>query len=503
MQTGILRHKLAAGWYYNEQLAVNQGQRNDSDNNEFSGALRTGVTVAEGVELATRLFRIKRDGNNLLAGIESPSTTSGDTLGAGVYYRRQVMKGNIVATQSAFDREFLDYRRNSNGLIDTTGLAEADRVIQDLEEKDALSLNWDNTLTIGPLTFDSKLNHTSDSQEFSQSLVGRKERSKDDVKLKLSFPVGRDSFVVAYNYSWEWDNQRYGGVTAARGRQYRKVRDLSLDWYRQLFRHTRIMGSYGTDLSQEIAEDEFNANDRDRLTEDGRLKIEAVWPDRFTASLLGAFQSTNDVSIRATRSANNNQKRTYEVAPSYSVILNDKLEFSQVFRMYIQYQDYDYAYLDQVRKQDTYNKRGNLSTTVKMRPSERLELAIKHDYNQKYNGNRSGTDGAGNDYYARVQDQTLSRIELSMAWQAVDWLSLQSATYRTKDAVTRFSTNVTETINYSGEMWLGAVIHEAWGSKENPLSLDGRVKRYLAYGPNVTNTSDDYWEADLSMKWVF
>ena len=133
----------------------------------------------------------------------------------------------------------------------------------------------------------------------------------------------------------------------------------------------------------------------------------------------------------------------------------------------------------------------------------KVELAIKHDYNQKYNGNRSGTDGAGNDYYARVQDQTLSRIELSMAWQAVDWLSLQSATYRTKDAVTRFSTNVTETINYSGEMWLGAVIHEAWGSKENPLSLDGRVKRYLAYGPNVTNTSDDYWEADVGLKWAF
>ena len=54
-----------------------------------------------------------------------------------------------------------------------------------------------------------------------------------------------------------------------------------------------------------------------------------------------------------------------------------------------------------------------------------------------------------------------------------------------------------------GELWIGAVVKHSWGPKDRPLKIDASVRRYLAYGPNVTDTSDDYWRADVLMSWTF
>lgn len=508
LATGVVRHNLIAGWYANEQQAVNQQQRNDFKDSEFSGAVRSGVTVTEGLTLATRLYGIKRDGESALADFLSPSSTSGDTLGIGAYYHRDFVQGRLTVTKSSFDRRYLDYRRNSNGLIDTVGIPEASKIVEELEARDALSILWDNTLKRGRYQLTARLEHSSDQQEYAFSGVGRRERSRDSMSLRMIAPVGRDSFVVAYRYEWNWDDQRFADAASSRGRQYRKTREFSVDWFREIFKHTTLSGRYRTELSQDIAERQFNENDRDRLAEDARLRLQARWPQRFTATLLTEYQRVDDISIRASRSANNNARRTYEVAPSYRLHISPKLELGQVFRMYIQYQDHAFARLPEVQKDDTFNKRGNLASTVTWRPSDRFDMVVKHDHNQRYNGTRTDSDAAGNVFYRRDQQQTINRIELGLNWTAIHWsrsesLKLQTATYRTLDSVERLGTVSSVTDRYSGELWLGATLNRKWGPPSRPLSLDARVRRFLAYGPNVTETSRDYWEADVKLRWTF
>jgi hypothetical protein len=509
LQTGPVRHNLNAGWFANEQQAINQQQRSDFSEGEFSGAARSGVTVTEGLTLATRLYGIKRDGESTLAGLLSPSSTTGDTLGVGAYYQRNLVQGRLTLTRSNFNRRYLDYRRNSNGLIDTVNIPEgADKIVRELEARDALNLLWDNTLKRGRYQLTARLEHSADRQDYAFSGVGERERSRDNMALRLLAPVGRDSFVVAYRYEWSWDDQRFAGATSSRGRQYRKSREFSLDWFRKIFKRTTLSGRYRTELSQDIAQNMFNENDRDRLAEDARLRLEARWPQRFTATLLTEYQRVDDISIRASRSANNNARRTYEVAPSYRYFFGPRLEFAQIFRMYIQYQDHAFAHLPEVNKNDTFNKRGNVATSVNWKPNDRVGVVIKHDYNQRYNGTRTASDAAGNVLYRRDQQQTINRIELGLNWTAVEWtrsesLKFQTATYRTLDSVERFGTTSSVTDRYSGELWLGATLNRKWGPPSRPLSLDARVRRYLAYGPNVTETSSDYWEADVKLRWTF
>ena len=507
LMTGVMSHNLNGGVFYNVQNAVNLGQQNDFSEGEVSGSLRSGVPVATGVNVATRIYGIWRDGDSNLNGFESPSSTLGDSLGAGAYYDRRLIQGSFAVTKSNFDKRYLDYRRNSNGLIDTFNLLPGEgTVVQELEEKDAIDLRWKNTLLIGRVEFVSMLQHTSEQQKFRVSGVGSRDRNKDVMDLRIGVPVGADSFAVVYNYEWSWDNQQFRDATSPRGRQNRKVREFSVDWFRDIFANTALTARFRTELTQEIAEwvngEPFNENDRDRLTREVRLKIDTKWQSGFTVGLLLEYQNIADISIRATRSANNNAKSTYTVAPTYRLSLGPRLRFQQIFRMYIQYQDYEFTDLPHVNKDDTYNKRGGVGTKLIWEPSDRWLVEIKHDYNQRFNGTRTARDATGSFFYRRDADQFINRVELGMTWEATDWLKLSTATYRTRDTLVRFGATDLENIRYSGELWIGGTMNHTWG-KDTPLKLKASIKRYLAYGPNVTETSADYWKADVLLGWSF
>ena len=190
------------------------------------------------------------------------------------------------------------------------------------------------------------------------------------------------------------------------------------------------------------------------------------------------------------------------MAPTYRLNLGPRLRFQQVFRMYIQYQDFEFTDLDHVNKDDTYNKRGGVGTKLIWEPSDRWLVEIKHDSNQRFNGTRTARDASGNFFYRRDADQFINRVEVGMTWSATDWLKISTASYRTRDTLVRFGATDLENIRYSGELWVGGSLNHTWG-KDTPLKLKASIKRYLAYGPNVTETSADYWKADVLLGWSF
>jgi len=506
LRTGPVVQHLSAGWFYNSTAGVNLGETNERSDSELNGAVRTGIPIAEGLSLATRLYGTQRLGDNALAGVDSKAETTGDTLGVGGYYSRNGLSGKVVFTQSDFDRKFLDYRRNSNGLVDTTNIPEgASKIVEELEEKDAWEIAWENKFVLlRRFHIDTKMSHKYDKQQYNQSQVGAKERNNDLVTVGLSFSVGADSLAFGYEYKWDWDDQTFLGADDSRGRQYKKYRKVTANWIRPIFANTDLRCGYSGELAQDIAENEFNQNDRDRLTQDIDFEVTSNLTPTFYTSLRSGYLRKDDVAIRQTLSANNNIKRTYEVAPQYRWDISPRVQLQQTFRMYIQYQDYVYDALESVRKEDTFNKRGNLATKVTYAPNDRLEIIVKHDLNKKYNGTLVSEDLAGRESYSRDSNQTINRIEFGLTWEVAEGLKLQTASFRTEDETVRFSgESSSSSANRSGELWIGAVVDQSWDLGAEPLTFKGRLKRFLAYGPSVTDTSDDYWEADLLLKWTF
>jgi hypothetical protein len=501
-QLGGLTHSVRAGALFEDHASVNLNQQNQFQETTADAGVQSGWEIREGLVTAGRLYGTATEGERLLGQTTSPSSARGDTVGLGMYFSRGSSVGRVSLTRSNFRKKYLDFRRNSNGLVDTTNVAESDKVVNELETKDAMTLDFESKFRLGRFGVEVKASRTTDDQDYASSGIGLKERLQDKVNTSLSYAAGRDSFVVMYRYGWSWDDQRIKDATANRGRQYLKDRDYQFNWYRLLFQDTQLNLQYHQGLVQDIAENRHNENDKDRLSTDFSGQLDRVWPNSFRARMTFSYRRNEDLQLRASRSSNNNIKDSYELTPSYGWTVNEWIAFDQNYRLYIQYTDYVYSYLESVRREDDYNKRGNLTTKVTLTPTDRLTVVVRHDYNKRFNATKSGTDAAGNTFYRRDQNQTISTIDLAVDFNVAKGVSLEASTFRTRDDRVTMGSRVTETRNDSGEMVVGARVNRRWG-RTRPLELSAMIKKFNAFGPSVTATSADYWEADVWLKWEF
>jgi hypothetical protein len=499
-RTGAFVHTLRFGATVTERQSENQSTANNTSEGSTHLGLQTGWNISPGIVLSGRLHGKAASGTKTLGTKDSPSTTQGDTLGIGVYYDRGIGRGRVAISRSNFRNKYLDFKKNSNGLIDTVGVAEDLKVVDELETKDAMSIEFENFFSLGPMSFQSTLSRTTDDLNYATSGQGLKERQLDDVKLQSGLRVGADSLSVSYEYIWKWDDQRIQGATINRGRQYNKSRNLEFLWQRPLFQETDFRLRYFQGLSQDIAQFVHNQNDKDRLQNDFILQLERTWSEIFRAKMVYTYRQVEDISIRESRSSNNNIKDSYEINPGYTWYVAPWLTWNQDYRVYIQYTDFVFSELESVSRDDNYNKRGNLTSKVTLRPTKRLELVLRHDFNKKFNATKSGTNAAGSAFYDRDLNQTIGKLDLGLTFNIAPGVTLETATYRTRDDRESFGRTISETTEYSGEIWVGTKINKTW---RKAITLSALVKKFNAYGPSVTETSANYWEADIWLKWEF
>jgi len=496
-----LVNSVRVGGNFTDQASLNQEQRNDFSEGTAGANAQSGWQALPGVTVVGRLAGTATGGTRLLAGLSSPSSASGDSLGMGVYVQRGLGTAFFEVTRSNFEKKYLEFRRNANGLIDTVGVPEAEKVVSELETRDAVAMKLDYKLAYGGLKSEFTGTHLTDDLQLATGLAGLKQRAADEANLKVGFKAGRDSVSVAWKYGLKWDDQRIRAATVSRGRQYVQERDLVLNWKRTLFTATRLDLQYHEGLTQDIAEGGFNANDKDRLTRDFSSRLERGWRDRFRTSMVFSWRQTQDLSIRGASSSNNNVKDSYELTPGFTWKISPLIDLDQSYRLYIQYTDYVYSYLAAVTRKDDYNKRGDLVTKVTCRPSKRLTVTIRHDWNRRFNATKSSEDAAGRSLYQRDLEQDISRIDLDLAYVAAPGITLEAGTYRTRDEKTARGSSVT-TRTDSGEMVVGGRVDRKLGRQQR-VQVSAMVKKINAYGPSVTASSSDFWEADAWLKWTF
>ncbi len=486
----------------NDQKSITQKQRNDVLENYLDGGMQVGTDVFEGVTVAARLFGRTTGGNRTLGINKAPSSSNADTMGVGVYYDRNYTSGRVSLTRGNFNKKYLDYKRNTNGLIDTVGYDEDDKVVDEMEIKDAVTLTLVNEITFLGMELSSTLSQTSDESDFAISRVGLKEKLQQEAEFVLSFSVGRDSLSFEYSYLWKWDDQLTKGADYYRGKQYRKDRTFTLIWQRILFKKTKMRVNWLTGLSQDTAENGYVSTDKDRLRYDFSARLERNWIGNFQTTMVFFYRQNNDLALRSTRSSNNNVKDSFEISPSYSWPISSWLTFSQNYRVYIQYTDYLYSHLEGARKSDNYNKRGNLSTVVKLKPTSRLELTVKYDYNKRFSAEKTNEGSTGSSEYFVSQRQKIGKIDLAFKFNVANGVTLEGATYNTRDEKTSIGTTETVAERLEGKIWIGTKVSRKWG-KQNPLELSAMVKKYNAFGPSISEASSDYWESDIWLKWEF
>ncbi len=497
-----LMNSVRLGANYNDQAGLNQNQRSEFREGTVQGGVQSGWAMSPGVIVAGRLSGTATGGTRLLADLSSPSSAHGDSVGVGVYFNRGIGTGSIAMTRSSFEKKYLEFRRNANGLVDTVGLDDADKVVTELETRDALSLDLRHAFRIGDFGGTLAASHTTDDQAVATGVAGLKQRAQDSADMTLTYASGRDSLVAFGKVGESWDDQRIKAATASRGRQFVRRREFQFNWYRTLFKATKMNLQYHEELTQDVAENRFNENDKDRLQADFAAKVERAWADRFRTNMVFSFRQTRDISIRGSASSNNNQKDSYELVPGFSWNLAPWITLDQNYRLYIQYTDYLYSYLPTVTRKDDYNKRGDLVTKIVLVPNQRLRFTVRHDSNRRFNATKSVEDAAGSSFYHRDLEQDISKIRLDMVYTVTPGVTFECGTYRTRDDKTSIGRTDSVTRTDSGEIVVGTRVDRTWGLKKE-IEVSAMVKKINAYGPSVTASSADFWEADVWLKWLF
>jgi hypothetical protein len=493
-----LLHSAKAGASYTKQASLNQRKQNDFREGTASANVQSGWAPVPGVVVVGRLGGTTTGGTRVLAGRSSPSSAIGDSIGIGIYINRGIGTGFIQMTRSNFERKYLDFQRNASGLFDI----EADGVVNEIETKDALTLNFEHTVKLGRFTGITGASRTADDVAYAVGVAGLRQRAADTANLTLCYGVGRDSVTVAYKYGRSWDDQRVLEAPLSRGRLYVQERDFQANWYRTLFKDTRLSVQYHEGLTQDIAENPSNKNDKDRLQLDYSARLERLWTGRFRATMGFSYRQSQDVSIRGTSSSNNNRKDSYELTPGYSWNLAPWFTLDQSYRVYIQYTDYLFSYLPTASRRDDYNKRGDLATKIAIVPNQRLTITLRHDFNRRFNAAKTFEDAAGSSFYDRNLEQDIARIDLDLAYIAAPGVTIEVGTYRTRDDKTSIGRTTSGTRTDSGDLVVGSRVDRTWGARQQ-CQVSAMIKKINAYGPSVTASSADYWEADVWLKWMF
>ncbi len=492
-------HDMAVNGSFNQQLAEQLNQRNDISEAALDGALRSGLQAREWLSVHSGLYAMTKSGDRTLGLETNPSSSAGDSIRAGVFYDKGLLTGGMTISRSSFNKRYLDYRRNASGIVDTIGAIE--KIVQELERDDAVTMSWENKIQLGRLSLSGRLSRDMSENTYRASGVGMRERYQDTVDLKMGFrPTRLDTLNITYSYKYKWDDQTYKGASLSRGRQVSRMRNLSMNLTHALFAHTNLKFNFRAGLTQDIAEGEFNVNDRDRLDSSLTMKMDTRWDNGVNVNMSVDARRTEDISIRSERSSNNSIKDTYEISPSYLWPVAPWLDLNQSFRVWIQFTDYVFSHLETVNKLDDYNKRGNLNTKVTIRPNSRLTLTIRHDLNIKNNAKKSRTDVVGGSYYSRESDQSVSNIDFALSYRISNRLSLEGTTYRKRDYKETFGTNPNETERYSGEVAVGGKYKKEFGTGK---SLNISARRFFANGPNVREVNEKYWDADIELAWRF
>ncbi len=494
-------HSLRLEGRFADQRGASLGVRNEFREGTVSGRLASRCAVAPGLTLVASLYGEKTKGDRVLGAEAQSSASVGDTLGTWVGWKRGGLTGSFDLRASAFTKDYLDFRRNANGVVDTLGALE--KIVQELESQDALKLAWQSAFEAGRLRLRGSAARTARRHNFRASGVGEREAEDNTLDLNTAWNAPSDSLMLGYGYEWRWDDQTYKDATSSRGRQYRKRRRADVGWTHRLFRHTSLRTVWQTSLQQEIAQNQFNENDRDRYESNFSTRLETDWNKRFRTSMIFAYRHIEEISIRRTRSANNNAKDTYEIAPGYYWPVASWLKVQQDYRLSIQYTEYLFAGYPGVSGRDAYNKRGTINTKVSLRPSSRLTLTAGHDWNVRIDATKSGVSADGDALYSGDLDQRISTLNFGLTYVVSKALTLHGATKRAKDEKETFGSRGSFLDRRGRELSVGAVVKQTWQGRLGSGDLSGRLSRNLAQGPNVQPAAADYWDADISFTWRF
>ncbi len=440
-------------------------------------------------------FGYKRaSGNNELRGLEANSNSRQDTLATKVEYEGHRFNFSTDVQRAVYIEDRLDFRRNTNGVIDTVG---AERPVSNEQERrrgdrinGALSYRVLPVLNVrGVGSYD--LTET----RWTLNEQGLLRRGNDEIDLGLDFRYAEaGSLTVSYTVGNRWDDRRFQGNTSFRGRETRRTEEAKFEMSQRLFSQSDLTLSFGQRLQQNLFEEEGNNRDRDELIDraDARIVSRAIPNLQLNAS--GSISVTRLVNLASESTSNNKEDRLFSVIGGYRWFATDKITLEQNYRMQIIFIDFHTS-----DSRDRFNKQGQVVSKLGYQLPRNAKLNAEYALDFRSNGTRQADVTPGQISFRTDLRRFTHRVraDINIPISIFD-LAVDSEREFLRDKNTA---GVTTRSEDSGDIRM-----KLSGTKKlftGKLDVSVNVTRVLAYGPRVRAESERYWIANSTITMKF
>ncbi len=484
-------------WAVQGQYENSRQDNRGTDNNRslFKGGLSSRwVKDAREWKLTGKLGVLSERGNRQLLSNRAPAQARVDTLGANLDVDLgNSLKVNVIAERVRFVEERLELRRNSSGLIDTTGFDPKQQVGQERESRDSRRLSLDLKSRPYPsLAFDTSLGHEFTQTQYVFSPQGIVQTGQNSISGSSTFRYAQSgSLQTQLKFSDRYNDRRTQDSSAFRGRESRQVTEFRVDLGQHLFRATDLNMNVRKTLTQSINDDPTNKNDRDLLVTraSAELTSQAIGAVELSA---GATYSTSDeINIDAERVGDNKRDTLLEVRGGYTYHPNGSLQILQNYRLQIVFVD---IFLSNDR--DQFNKQGQLRNEISYLFTSGASFRLEYLVDFRKNGRR-----VDEEIYREIYRSELRRFDHQFkARLKLPWKDFSLETWAVRGFL-RETRGFIDNAEDRGEFHLRVGGNRQFLERKVRLSLD--LERILQFGPRVREEAEDYWRADTSISVVF
>jgi len=251
--------------------------------------------------------------------------------------------------------------------------------------------------------------------------------------------------------------------------------------------NTSISRSYYLDY-------DVNPRDRDQLNQKLSLSINSSPYSKLTTSISLSASSIEFVNIDASLSGQNRKETTYDLRPSITFRLNDRIRIKQEYGLNIDFTEYTFD-----ENQNDLDRNVRFANRVQTKISEALD--VNFDYELYFhNGGSYLREYPGGERFLSVDtEDRKDRLTLGFRYAINDRLTAvgdYDYSLRVDKAV---GTN-RRTKFADGGIATGLEGNYSW---EGGQALSFRLLKVKRYGQFNTDLQNDYWEMDSQIRYTF
>ena len=237
-----------------------------------------------------------------------------------------------------------------------------------------------------------------------------------------------------------------------------------------------------------------NPRDQDQLEHRVNVQLNSRPFRKISASIGSSLIRTQFINIDGTLSSNNRIKSRYDLRPTITYVMNDRITITQMYGLAIEFTDHTFVPEDNFLDRNT-----TFSNDVAARLTNRLRANFYYGYHFHDRGSYLSEEEGGERYLNREREDRRDQIKIDFSYDITEKLAVigkQDYSRREDRTIGTSNIRVTE----DGGIEMGVRGNYSFGTNR---TLNLTLLKANRFGSFTAQAQKDYWIVDAEIKYAF